>query len=59
MKECITHHHACDCLEEATRKLVIDLLGTDKNWKILHAEAVRLGYVQGQADRPAQKGVGK
>ena len=53
MKECTTHHHACDCREEATRKLVIDLLGTDKNWKILHAEAVRLGYVQGRSDRPA------
>jgi hypothetical protein len=59
VKECTTHHHACDCREEATRRLVIDLLGTDKNWKSLRAEAERLGYVQARSDRPAAQGENK
>jgi hypothetical protein len=48
-----------DCREEATRRLIIDLLRADKNWKILHAEAVRLGYVQARSDRPAAQGEGE
>ena len=65
MKECTTHHHACDCREEATKKLVNKLLrdaafkGVACDYDRLHADAVRLGYVQGRADRPAAQGEGE
>jgi hypothetical protein len=65
VSKCTTHHHACDCREAATRKLVNELLliGTDSTarewWNNLHAEAVRLGYVQGRSDRPAAQGEGE
>ena len=49
------HHKACDCREAATRKLVSELLEavdvyTNRRGAFteLYAEAVRLGYVQGQ-----------
>ena len=59
MSECTTHHKACDCREEATRKLVNELLSStlfaqDSYWyKELRAESVRLGYAQARSDRPA------
>ena len=63
MKECITHHKACDCREEATRKLVNDLLvaagifAPKQDYPSLHAEAVRLGYVQARSDsKPCECG---
>jgi hypothetical protein len=62
VKECTTHHHACDCREEATRKLVNDLIEHARyscgsiTIQRLRAEAVRLGYVQGRSDRPDEKG---
>ena len=65
MKECTTHHHACDCREEATRRLVNDLLvaagifAPEQDYPFLHAEAERLGYVQGRSDRPAAQGENK
>ena len=65
MKECITHHKACDCKEEATRKLILDLMEVEayadpeRRLIELRAEAMRLGYVQGRSDRPAAKGVAK
>jgi hypothetical protein len=56
VRNCTTHHHACDCREAATRKIVNDLLHAavvglpPEPFNALHAEALRLGYVQGQAD---------
>jgi hypothetical protein len=59
VRNCTTHHHACDCREAATRKLVNELLHgaaaatSISEFDRLRAEAVRLGYVQGQPVRPA------
>ena len=65
MSECTTHHHACDCREAATRKLVNELLrdaafkGVACDYDRLRAESVRLGYLQGRSDRPAAQGEGE
>ena len=65
VSKCTTHHHACDCQEEATRKLVEKLLFycefvcSKAEIDPMYAEAVRLGYVQGQAAKPAPQGEGE
>jgi len=57
-KECVSHHHACDCREERTKKLVQGLMDLAIEWrqkdcsftnpmaeyKRLHLEARELGY---------------
>lgn len=52
MRECITHHYACDCREEAIRKFIVELLAYLQQDMPLakHTElwetAVTLGYVK-------------
>ncbi len=52
MRECITHHHACECREEAIRKFIVELLAYLQQDMPLakHTElwetAVSLGYVK-------------
>ena len=55
MKECVTHHYACDCREEKTRTLVRDMIGYfflihNEMEKAMYDEfverAIELGYVK-------------
>lgn len=62
MKQCTTHHHACDCREAATRELVNDLMELALEWRSrecsftdpsgryveLKTKAQELAYVKGK-----------